>query len=113
MKIKEYKKFKFKVIKKPNVHSIAMHRKEPNKKIIDIVIDEKVPKKFVKPFIWHEKKEDFRQRVLNESYKEAHLKTTHEEHKKFFKKNPKEWKRNLAFSQNLFACRKRKKENKK
>lgn len=110
MNKKEYQKFKFRIIKKPDVRTIAMHRKEKNKNVINIVIDEKVPKKFVKPFCWHEKREDYKERVEHKPYKKAHLETTHEEHKKFFAHKPKEWKKDLAFSQNLFAYRKRKKE---
>lgn len=94
---------------KPFVTRVGDHRKVANKNTVIISIDERLPKKFRRSVVFHERTEDRLQR-MGMDYDEAHKLANKAEKEKYFKgsSGEKRWKEEVKVVSNLYR-RKRKK----
>lgn len=98
---------RYKVVIKQNVRRVGEHRKIPRKKIVEILLDARIPKKYHKPIIFHEETEDRLQRNFHLIYSKAHKIATAKEKAKFFKRKKKSWHNEISEVSRLFNSNKK------
>jgi hypothetical protein len=82
---------KERIVFRTKVMRVADHKKLPNKNIVEIMLEKKIPKKYIRPIIFHEEIEDIFQRHFGLKYAEAHKLANKCEKELFFKGKKKEW----------------------